>query len=391
MDEKIKRLIKWFMGEKAAPYTLEIWPTFRCNLSCVFCAHDLQRKTSETGRGKEISSERWLEILDEAYTLGVKEIRLVGGGEPTNIKDSFLLMGRVKEYGMAGSITTNGTLFDEASIKDLVKSGWDRIEFSIDGPNAEINDYLRGKTGTFDKMLRTLKLFDDYKKKLKKNKPDIFFSTVVTNLNFNKIDQMLDLARSVGCKQIILLSLNMDTPFCEKLKLNKEQLKRFVASIPFLKDKSKKMNVDLCIDMVCYQEQMSIIKKEGFILPNISQKFRFLEAPCFEPWYYMQIKHDGRVSPCCCGFCNKNEKERMHTASLESMWYGEHLNAIRDSLFKKELIGDCSFCNSLNLYRSNHIRNELISICLQNNPGEHRILNKIKEISDKIFNQKKLK
>lgn len=388
MDEKIRRLIKWSRGKREAPYVLEIWPTFRCNLNCVFCAHDLQRKTERVDYSKEISSERWLEILKEAYTLGVKEIRLVGGGEPTNMKDSFFLMGKIKEYGVVGSATTNGTLFDEASIKDLVKSGWDRMEFSIDGPNAEVNDYLRGKTGTFDKVIHTLKLFNDYKKKLKKDKPHILFSTVVTNLNFDKIDEMLDLADSVGCRQIILLDLNLDTPISEKLKLNDVQRKEFSKNILSLEDKAKKLNIGLCTDMVDYQEHMTIMKKEEFILPDISQEFRFLELPCFEPWYYMQIKHNGRVSPCCCGFCNKEEKERMHTESLESMWYGRHLSIVRNNLLNKKLIGDCSSCNALNLHRSNQIRNELISAYLGICPGKQYTLKKIKEASNKVFNQR---
>jgi len=385
MDEKLKRLLKWADGGMAAPYTLEIWPTFRCNLNCVFCAHNLQRKASSIDYSKEITPKRWLEILSEACQLGVKEIRLVGGGEPLDADNLSLFMARIKDYKMVGSMTTNGTLFSDSLVKDLVLSGWDRIEFSIDGPNAEINDYLRGTEGVFDKIISTLKLFAGYKNKFKRDKPELSFSTVVTNLNFDKIDLMLNLAHSNSCKQIVLLDLNLDTPISKKLKLNNSQRRRFQENLSSLKTKSKQLNIDLCTDMVNYQDHMINTKKEGFILPNISPKFKFLELPCFEPWYYMQIKHDGRVSPCCCGFCNKREKERMNTESLESMWYGRHLSTIRKNLLNKKLVSDCSFCNALNLHRSNQLRNDLIEVYLKTNPQEQYVLNKIKAHANKMF------
>tara|TARA_Y100000310_G_C20680479_1_gene815630 strand:+ start:896 stop:2035 length:1140 start_codon:yes stop_codon:yes gene_type:complete len=373
MDEKIKRLLQWSMGKKAAPYMLEIWPTFKCNLSCIFCAHNLERKTRDVDYSKEIKLNRWLEILDEAHNMDVKLIRLAGGGEPMNVDNISLFTTKVKSLGMKGTMTTNGTLFDESLIKSLVKSGWDEIEFSIDGPNAEIHDYFRGKS--FDKIIDTLKLFNHYKKEFGNDKPEIYFNTVFNKLNFEKIDQMLELANKVSCKKILLLNLNVDTPESEKLKLSKEQIKNFNENISSLKNKAKELNVYLCLNLVNYLRDEK--KKEDFILPNISKNFRFLEVPCFEPWYSMQIRHDGLISPCYASFFNKERK--MHAESLESMWYGNHMNNIRDNLLQKKLIGSCSSCmDSVNLHNSSRIRNELVDAYLKIKPNEEFVLNKIK-------------
>jgi MoaA/NifB/PqqE/SkfB family radical SAM enzyme len=309
MDEKIKRLLQWSIGKKTAPYMLEIWPTFKCNLNCIFCAHNLERNKENQDYSKKIKLNRWLEILDEAHKMDVKLIRLAGGGEPMNVDDISLFTTKVKSYGMKGTMTTNGTLFDENLIKDLVKSEWDEIEFSVDGPNAEIHDYFRGKS--FDKIIDTLKLFNHYKKKFGKDKPEIYFNTVFNKLNFDKIGQMLELASSVDCKKILLLNLNIDTPESEKLKLNETQIKNFDENISLLEAKAKKLNVYLCLNLVNYLKDEK--KKEDFILPNISKNFKFLEVPCFEPWYSMQIRHDGLISPCYAGFFNK--ESGMHTES----------------------------------------------------------------------------
>jgi len=373
MDEKIRRLLQWSIGKKAAPYMLEIWPTFKCNLNCIFCAHNLERKTKNVDYSKEIKLSRWLEILDEAHNMDVKLIRLSGGGEPMNVDNISLFTTKVKSLGMKGTMTTNGTLFDGSLVKNLVKSEWDEIEFSIDGPNAEINDYLRGKS--FDKIIDTLKLFNHYKKEFGKNKPEVYFNTVFNKFNFEKIDQMLELASSVCCKKILLLNLNLDTPESEKLKLTKTQIKSFNENISSLETKAKKLKIYLCLNLVNYLKNES--KKEDFILPNISKNFKFLEVPCFEPWYSMQIRHDGLISPCYAGFFNRESK--MNTEGLESMWYGDHMNLIRENLLQKKLIKSCSFCvDSVNLHNSNRIRNELIDAYLKIKPNEKLILNKIK-------------
>ena len=39
-EEKAERLLQWVVEGKNSPYTLEIHPTFRCNLHCVFCEQE---------------------------------------------------------------------------------------------------------------------------------------------------------------------------------------------------------------------------------------------------------------------------------------------------------------------------------------------------------------
>ena len=54
-------------------------------------------------------------------------------------------------------LLTNGTLVDEDVASQLIETGVDRIQVSLDGPDAASNDAVRGE-GVYDKVLATLEL-----------------------------------------------------------------------------------------------------------------------------------------------------------------------------------------------------------------------------------------
>ncbi|MEC7946412.1 MAG: radical SAM protein, partial [Myxococcota bacterium] len=131
------RIARWAKQGIQGPLTLEVYPTLRCNLDCVFC------DTTERHRPPvdELSAERWLEIIDEAHALGVERVFVLGGGEPLARRDvTPALLRRVKQHGMQGVLTTNGTLLGPTLATQLVETGWDEIHFSIDGPTPALHD-----------------------------------------------------------------------------------------------------------------------------------------------------------------------------------------------------------------------------------------------------------
>ena len=147
------RILEWPTQGPRGPLTLEIYPTLRCNLDCQFC------DTTERHRPPvdELSLERHLAILDEAAAMGVRRIFILGGGEPMAAREiTPALMRRVKALGLEGILTTNGTLFPEAMIEQVLETGWDEIHVSIDGPTPEIHDALRGQRGAFRKAITAI-------------------------------------------------------------------------------------------------------------------------------------------------------------------------------------------------------------------------------------------
>ena len=83
--------------------------------------------------------------------MGVKQVYVLGGGEPLARHDTPLLLERIKQHKMAGMLTTNGTLMPAELSQKLIDWQWDEIHFSIDGPTPEVHDALRGQKGAFRK------------------------------------------------------------------------------------------------------------------------------------------------------------------------------------------------------------------------------------------------
>jgi MoaA/NifB/PqqE/SkfB family radical SAM enzyme len=358
MDEKILRLLKWMNGEKAPPVTLELNITNKCNLRCLSC---WQRSNSSKDYSNELPKERWIEIVEEAGKFGVREIRIPGSGEPMVRKDVVLeIIDKAFQNGMSCLLITNGTLFDEKTILRMVGK-IDNVTFSIDGPNEKINDYLRGKKGSFRKATLAIKKFNYWKRKLKEKKPLLRINTVISNKNFDKLDKMVKLAYELGCDAISFQPMTVFSKFGEKLRLSNQQLELFSKIIPkviklanelkiftnlneFMKDEAKNSN------------EMDILIKEE--IKKINNEF--LSSPCFEPWYNMIIMPNGSVGPCAVfgGNSNVNVKEK----TLKEIWFGKYFNDIRKRLLKKKLFPWCKNCCVVVFEENKRLRRELLRV-----------------------------
>ena len=123
-----------------------------CNLACTHCFVS----SSPTNRTHEfLSLEAILPYLDEAATLGVKELYFTGG-EPFLNPEMESILERALRIAPA-TVLTNGLLLGPERCRRL--SGLaERTDYSLDfrvsldGYTAETNDPIRGE-GTFDRIL----------------------------------------------------------------------------------------------------------------------------------------------------------------------------------------------------------------------------------------------
>jgi MoaA/NifB/PqqE/SkfB family radical SAM enzyme len=69
---------------------------------------------------------------------------------------------------------------------------------------------------------------------------------------------------------------------------------------------------------------------------------------CAKPFRELVIRHDGRIPACCDAWFGQMCFGDVHTAaSLDEIWQGEHLMALRRHLFHGlRIVGDCDGCNS---------------------------------------------
>lgn len=129
-----------------------------CNLDCIQCLY--KTNTHFYLRDKFIPINVAKELLSSMRELGANKLTLMGG-EPTlyyknnNNIELLSLIEYANEIGYSYiRIDTNGT-FDKALLDNPSFKLLSEITFSLDGPNAYINDAIRGK-GVFEKCVNNI-------------------------------------------------------------------------------------------------------------------------------------------------------------------------------------------------------------------------------------------
>ena len=122
--------------------------TSKCNLKCIHC-YSLEQNEG-------LTTNEVYHIVDMLYEAGVGMIDF-GGGEPLLRKDIFDILSYSKDLGLYTSLSTNGTLLDNDSIKRLKALDIDHVCISLDGAKPETHDHIRNKKGTYKKTIEGIK------------------------------------------------------------------------------------------------------------------------------------------------------------------------------------------------------------------------------------------
>jgi len=328
---------------KIKPVRLRIRLTNRCNLSCAFCIRNTFSK-EKLDSPKEISEKKLLEIVDKFAKMGGRFVEITGDGEPCVRLDTLLnLMARIKKRGLFGELTTNGTLFTEDSIKKIVKMNWDMMRFSIDGKK-ETHDSLRGQKGTYEKAVKNMFLLKKMKDRLKKDNPQIRINFVLTNKNFNQIDDMLGLLKEVNGDLLWVTPMIIQIDSARNLLLNEKEKRSFMNHLDGLIDISKKYGINTNLD-----DFKNIFSNIINIMPEkkkeeIKTKIKNENAPtakCFMPWSDIIIAEDGRVGPCLAFYF---DKLNVKNETLNKIWFGKDFKNARNSILDNNLGFFCKDC-----------------------------------------------
>lgn len=360
--DKLTILKKWIKGEKPGPYIIDLNPTDDCNLNCLSCwQRNPKFKDKLDFKHYELSDERLLSLVDEGLELGVIWWEITGGGEALLRSVTQELMKKIRRLGMHGSLTTNGTLFSDNLLKELVMIGWDKITFSIDGPDVATQDFLRGRLCAFDKSIKALKTIKKLKSKLRKKNPLITFNTVINNQNYDKTQDIIKLAFKTGCEEVNFEPMTIHSELGEKLRLDEEQIKKFQTIIKKTQKIANKLKIKTNIQNFKEKELIEKSNSMQEILKKETEKHDFFSIPCYEPWYHLVIKVDGTAGPCC---IYDDKKMNVKKQTLKQIWYSRRFNKIRKKMAKKKFPKYCSICNAGQVLTNRSLR-EGLKACMK--------------------------
>jgi len=161
---------------------VEILLNWQCNQRCIFCS--VGHKLVTDG-----SCKSWPEIkkdIDFAKKTNANIISF-SGGEPTIRKDIFKAVSYANKLGFETiEIQTNGCMLKYRDyVEKLVELGLNRVLVSIHAPNAELEDFLTQRKGSFDEKVLGLQNLEELGVEKRT-------STVINRYNYKLLPEMAE-------------------------------------------------------------------------------------------------------------------------------------------------------------------------------------------------------
>lgn len=190
--------------------------TSHCNAFCKHCYNNSGGVINETD---EMTPDRWIQFAKYLVEHGGIFECLLSGGEPLLLGEKlFEIMDVLHEDGTIFMVMTNGYLLTDEIAQKLTKYQYHWLQVSIDGSNAAYHDSFRQVKGSWNRAVIGAKAVSDNGLPLK-------IAHCVTPYNLNDIDNMCDLAYSLGAASIMIggISLSGRTAHNEKYLLSKSE------------------------------------------------------------------------------------------------------------------------------------------------------------------------
>ena len=123
--------------------------TYRCPLSCPYCSNPIEMAQ----RDRELSTETWRDVFQQAAELGVLQLHL-SGGEPASRTDLVDLVQAARDAGLYTNLITSAIGLTERRLSALNDAGLDHVQLSLQGTNAEMADHIGGYKGGFKRKMQ---------------------------------------------------------------------------------------------------------------------------------------------------------------------------------------------------------------------------------------------
>lgn len=259
--------------------SLVIESTSRCNLKCVMCP----RKSFKHNQG-DINLEVFKKI-SRYFSRGI-EVDLAGWGEPLLHPELCELIRIAKEKGGIVGFTTNATLLDAEKSINLINSGLDCINFSIDGATPETYENIR-HGAKFKDVIINIKNFITLKTELNSTTPRTSVTFVMMKKNFYELPLLIKLAKELKIDVLNIKNFNVLT--------NEKDIEQavFTHRMYNLQDNSFIVNRDLIIaESISLAKNLNLELFISPIEPNVSNKCMLASSALF-------ISHTGDVAICC--------------------------------------------------------------------------------------------
>ncbi len=297
--------------DKTRPVTFYGLVNERCNVKCRYCEYWRLDKYND-----EMSIDEWQQAL-----LSIKEF--VGkfsinfsGGEPF-IKPGFIdLLSWCHVNGISAGVTTNGSALTRRNAAKVVAAHPFNVNISVDAPNAEVHDYLRGYPGLFDKLSAGIRYLLEERQRQNVVFP-ITIKPTINSSNFRYLPALVEWAQAIGASSVSPQPMGRWTPETyDELWIEEADLPEFERTI------------DRLVEM---KRAGAAILTPDHVLRLMPDHFREKKAPrdvmpCRVGLRNYFIRTNGDVEVCNHGFPTIGN---VKTQSARDIWYSAQARATR--------------------------------------------------------------
>lgn len=140
-----------------SPIIVEVEVTYGCFRACRHCAYE---SSPEARMPDELTAGEWASVFGKLADAGALIIQLTGG-DPLYRDDSFDIVDAADRAGMSVYVRSDTAALSPKNVERLtaVRNLW-HVGTSIDGADAELHDWMRGR-GAFDLLARRIGILVD--------------------------------------------------------------------------------------------------------------------------------------------------------------------------------------------------------------------------------------
>jgi len=196
------------------PAAIYLWITPRCFFQCKMC--DWWREPHDPK--EELTTDEWKKILlDLRRWLGPFQLN-ISGGEPFIRSDLLDITRFAVEVGIQVGVGTNAWLIDRNLAEEIVDSGLFNIGISLDGIKAETHDFIRGRSGAYERVMAAIDYLDEARKQ-KKSDLRIIIKPIIMGFNLDEMPELVIWAQKRRLNGVNFNPLINITPECKDLEV----------------------------------------------------------------------------------------------------------------------------------------------------------------------------
>jgi MoaA/NifB/PqqE/SkfB family radical SAM enzyme len=316
----------------AGPFHADLSPTDACNYECFFC------NSAFVDRSKRLPWEVMRRTLLETIGMGLKSIRLSGGGEPLIYPKIVPLLDLCYQFNIdVTNVTTNAFQLKDRVADRLLKLNTDEIIVSFNDLGAEAYAATNGTNErAYHLVIDNIRQFMAERRARGLDKPKVILQFFVWKGNHDRVEEAYDLGLDLGVDHIYLRDM---WGVGEDKRLTPAELAVAKTAIGRLVERDRgagKLILAFSSEKLI-DEQKTIV--EDWIEWDRNNVAWRREMPdraeyCYIAWYSTVIRGNGEVYPCCILATTEGYPALgdVNKESFGEIWRGANYARLRDEL-----------------------------------------------------------